>query len=93
MDFVEIVIDGPTDVDRDDVEDTLSAALGPYGDVTGAGTGIDGANLDLDVDPDVGRVEVLGRIFAALNRLQLGDSVRVRPGDGQVWIRPSEWRG
>ena len=38
MDFVEVIIDGPILVDRDDVEDALEMALGGIGEVTGAGT-------------------------------------------------------
>lgn len=91
MDFIEIVIDGPIPVDRDDVEDALSDALDGIGEVTGAGTGGFGSNLDLEVDPGADRNEVLQRVFATLRGLDLGDSARVRPGDGEAWFRPSEW--
>ncbi|MCF2527839.1 hypothetical protein [Yinghuangia soli] len=91
MDFIEVVIDGPIPVDRDDVEDSLSAALDGVGEVSGAGTGSFVSNLDLDIDPEADRDDVLRRVFAALRELDLGGSVRVRPGDGSEWFRLGEW--
>ncbi|GAA2102809.1 hypothetical protein [Actinomadura alba] len=92
MDFIEIVFDRPlpTDVDRDDVEDDLNEALEGLGEVTGAGTGLGSSNLD--VDPGANRSEMLDLVFRVLADLGVGDAARVRPGDGEVWIRPSEWR-
>jgi hypothetical protein len=92
MDFVEVLIDGAIEVDRDDVEDALSDALDGVGEVTGAGTSDVGSNLDVEVEPSAERSEVLGRIFEAVEQLGLGDAVRVRPGDSDDWIRPSQWR-
>lgn len=74
-----------------DVEDSLEMALGGVREVTGAGTGNGFSNLDVEVDSGADRSEVLRRIFAALRGLNLGDSVRVRPGDGDVWLRSGEW--
>lgn len=91
MDFVEIWLDGPIPVDRDDVEDALDVALTGIGEVTGAGTGQGGSNLDVEVDEDVAKNVVLDRIFTVMRDLGVGDSARVRPGDGEVWIRLSEW--
>lgn len=91
MDFVEIWLDGPISVDRDDVEDALNEALEGIGEVTGAGSGEAGSNLDVEVDESFPRELVLGKIFLVLNELEIGDSVRVRPGDGDLWIRPSSW--
>ena len=91
MEFVEVVVDGAISVDRDDVEDALSEALDGIGEVTGAGTSGVRSNLDLEVDPDADRKETLDKIFGALVSLGLDDAVRVRPGDGLDWIRPSQW--
>ena len=91
MDFVEVVIDGPIDVDRDDIEDELESALGDRGAVTGAGTGRFGSNLDLEIEPGADRQEILESIVSVLERIGVGDSVRVRPGDGELWIRLSDW--
>ncbi|MER6814053.1 hypothetical protein ABT299_32695 [Spirillospora sp. NPDC000708] len=93
MDFIELVIDRPLPegVDRDDVEDDLNEALAGRGEVSGAGTGLGFSNLDVDVDPAADREEALGAVFEVLARLQVGDAVRIRPGDSVVWIRLSGW--
>jgi hypothetical protein len=92
VDFVEIWIDGPIPVDRDDIEESLNEALAGMGEVVGAGTSAEGSNVDVEVDESSGREWVLDRIFGALDELAADDAVRVRPGDGESWIRPSEWR-
>ena len=92
MDFVELVIDDLIAVDRDDIEDELNHALLGRGDVTGAGTSERGSHLDIDILATADRQAVLDSIFGVLATLDVGDSVRVRPGDGQTWLRPSEWQ-
>ena len=92
MDFVEIVIDGPIPVDRDDIEDGLNEMFEGTGGVVGAGTGLNMSHLDLEVDPSSDRSEVLNRVFSLLAALDVGEAVRVRPGDGTTWYRPGEWR-
>ena len=91
MDFIEIVFDGDIDVDRDDVEDALAEAFGGIGEVSGAGSGQGRSHLDLEVDPSISREGAIGRVMSVLGSLGVGDSARIRPGDGDVWIRPSEW--
>jgi len=91
VDFVEIWIDGPIPVDRDDVEDALNEALEGIGEVTGAGTAASGSNLDVEVDEAADRRHVLDQIFHVMRGLNIGDSARVRPGDGEEWFRLSEW--
>ncbi|MFG2169292.1 hypothetical protein [Micromonospora chersina] len=91
MDFVELVIDGPIAADRDDIEDELNHALLGRGEVTGAGTSERGSHLDIDILATADRQAVLDAIFGVLAALNVGDSVRVRPGDGQTWLRPSQW--
>lgn len=88
---MQIVLDGPLPVDRDDIEDALNEAFVDTGEVTGAGSGNRGMNLDLEVDESEPKAVVLERVFRVLSELEVGDSARVRPGDGDVWIRPSEW--
>ncbi|MGW9198542.1 hypothetical protein [Micromonospora chersina] len=92
MDFVELVIDGPIAADRDDIEDELNHALLGRGEVTGAGTSERGSHLDIDILATADRQAVLDTIFGVLAALDVGDSVRVRPGDGPTWLRPSEWQ-
>ncbi|GIF09832.1 hypothetical protein [Actinoplanes siamensis] len=93
MNFVEVVIDRPIGIDRDDVEDALELALGGMGEVTGAGTSATGSHLDLEVNPDADRAEVLRLVFGVIEDLGVGDSARVRPGDGEEWFRLSDWNG
>jgi hypothetical protein len=90
VDFVEIWLDGPIPVDRDDVEDSLNDNLSGVGEVVGAGTGEFGSNLDVEVEQGASKKFVLDRIFAVLTELRIGDSARVRPGDGDLWIRLGE---
>ena len=53
--------------DRDDVEELLQDSLGRDGDVTGAGSGQTGWNLDLEVDDAADlRADVLPRLARAL---------------------------
>ncbi|MGC4903394.1 hypothetical protein ACLQ2Y_29205 [Micromonospora echinospora] len=92
MDFVELVIDGSVSVDRDDIEDALNEALAGQGEVTGAGTSQAGSHLDVEIDQLVDRLVVLEKVFLVLEQLQVGDAVRVRPGDGENWLRLSQWR-
>lgn len=92
VEFVEIVVDRPINVDRDDIEDALNEALSGIGEVTGAGVSIVGSNLDVEVDPNADRHGTLAIIFEVLRQIGLGDSVRVRPGDGDIWIRESQWK-
>ena len=87
---MEIVIDGPIPVDRDDIEDALNES--GLGEVNGAGTGMGVAHLDFEVNPAAHRATVLTVVFDILDRLAVGDAVRVRAGDGDFWIRQSEWR-
>jgi len=48
-------------------------------------------NLDLEVDGSESKAVVLERVFGVIDELEVGDSARVRAGDGDVWIRPSQW--
>jgi len=79
--FIEVIGRGPLpdDIDRDDVEDLLADVLGADGEVTGAGTGETGWNLDVEVEPDVVHpLQVLRRLAAALADHGLG-GVILRP--------------
>ena len=44
---------------------------------------------DIEVNPGAHRTAALSAIFDILERLAVGDAVRVRPGDGEFWIRQS----
>ncbi len=63
----------PDDIDRDDVEDLLVAALGDDGEVTGAGSGSDRWHLDVEVSTGPEEFpSVLRRLAAALVDHDLG---------------------
>ncbi|GIE15200.1 hypothetical protein [Paractinoplanes ferrugineus] len=73
--FIEVIGRGPLpdDIDRDDVEDLLADVLGADGEVTGAGTGETGWNLDVEVEPHVVHpLEMLRRLADALVDQDLG---------------------
>ena len=83
--FIEIVGESALldqlDLDRDDVEDAITDALGGDGEVTGAGTGMapgfPGWNLDVEVKDAAANLATVRRLAKALIRLGLG-SVRIR---------------
>ncbi|MFE9694929.1 hypothetical protein [Micromonospora sp. NPDC005806] len=79
--FVEIIGNQPLpdEVDRDDVEDLLEETLGEEGSITGAGTGDGRWHLDVEIDTDGWREQlVVRRLAQALVHAGLG-WVRVRP--------------
>ncbi|MDT0467274.1 hypothetical protein [Streptomyces gibsoniae] len=47
--FVEIVLVG-LPIDRDEAEYALEAALGPDGEITGAGSGMGRCHLDVEIE-------------------------------------------
>jgi hypothetical protein len=84
--FIEIVGDSALidqlDLDRDDVEEAITDALGKDGQVTGAGIGLAADNpewnLDVELEPDAAEGPAIARAAQALIRLGLG-TVRIRP--------------
>jgi len=84
--FVEVIGTRPLpdDVDRDDVEDLLTDALGPDGEVTGAGSGAGSGAGRWNLD-----VEVSGPFFAALTRMAVA---LVAHDLGWVLLRPESQR-
>ena len=57
------------EIDRDTVEAALEDALGEAGEVTGAGSGVKGANLDLHIDDKAPVNKVLAVLREALTLL------------------------
>jgi len=84
--FIEIVGDcallDHLDLDRDDIEDAITDALGNEGQVTGAGIGLTAQNprwnLDVELEPGTAEGPAIVRMAQALIRLGLG-TVRIRP--------------
>jgi hypothetical protein len=91
MELVQIVIDGAAD--RDDIEEAIAEAFAGLGDLVPAGLDDGDSGLDLELARDVPDDEVLDRLFAVIDDLHVGDSVRVRPADDEDWIRLSDWLG
>jgi len=90
MDFLEIVIDGPIDIDRDELEEAISEAFAGIGEI--ATTDIATTGLDLELDQDMDDDDVLERVFDVIDDLGVGDAIRVRPGDDEEWLRLSDWQ-
>jgi hypothetical protein len=73
--FIEVIGNHqlPDDVDRDDVEDLLTTALGADGEVTGAGSGSGRWHLDVEVSFDADQLpHVVRRLATALLGQDLG---------------------
>ncbi|MFC4063610.1 hypothetical protein [Actinoplanes subglobosus] len=90
--FVEVIGPQPLpdDIDRDDVEDLLVAALGEDGEVTGAGSGSGRWHLDVEVSTGSGEFQiVLRRLAAALVEHDLGWIV-LRPEQDEVGATASQ---
>ncbi|GAA3834152.1 hypothetical protein [Streptomyces chiangmaiensis] len=66
--FVEVVFTG-LPIDRDEVEEAFEAALGPDGEITGAGTGVGRCHLDLKIVAGTESGRALDRLRAALAEL------------------------
>ena len=90
MDFLEIVIDGPIDIDRDELEEAISEAFAGIGEI--ATTDIDTPSLDLELDQEMDDDDVLVRVFDVIDDLGVGDAIRVRPGADDDWLRLSDWQ-
>jgi len=72
-------------VDRDDVEDLLTGALGATGEVTGAGVGSGMWHLGIEASVDAGQVErVFQRLVATLVAENLGWVVLRVEGRGRL---------
>ncbi|MGW0504284.1 hypothetical protein [Micromonospora sp. NPDC003241] len=74
--FVEIVFSG-LPIDRDDLEDALNEEFKLDGEVTGAGTGVHGSNLDLEIAESADRTAALARMQKVF--VELGIENHVRP--------------
>lgn len=90
--FVEVIGPQPLpdDVDRDDVEDLVVAALGEDGEVTGAGSGSGRSHLDVEVSTGFEELPaVLRRIAAVLVDHDLGWIV-LRPEQDRIGATASQ---
>ena len=90
MELVQIVIDGS--IDRDDIEEAIAEAFAGLGDLLPSGLDDEDSGLDLALARDLPGDEVLERLFAVIDDLDAGDSVRVRPADDEDWMRLSDWQ-
>lgn len=74
--FAELLLPVGLEVDRDDVEDGVAEEFQDAVDVTGAGTGAYGANLDLEFS-STDQSDVVNRLRAVLRSLAVnGAKVR-----------------
>jgi hypothetical protein len=79
------------DLERDDVEEAVEAALGPDGEVTGAGTGLGRWHLDVELTGDEPPPGTVIRIAHALVGLGIA-GVRMRV-EGQEALPASDIAG
>lgn len=80
--FAELFLPLELSVDRDEVEDALGRVLGDRLEVTGAGAGVYGANLDLEVSPDVEPGDLIAAVRGALAALGvIGGKLRIEGCD------------
>lgn len=82
--FAELILPRDLSVDRDDVEDALAEAIHGKGVVTGAGTGIYGSNLDLDLAEGWDREELLAVIRTTILALGVSGATIKLEGDTEV---------
>lgn len=57
---------GPSGVPRDEIEDVIEDVLGDRGEVTGAGSGMSGSNVDLEIFDDAGADQLLAEVVSAI---------------------------
>jgi hypothetical protein len=80
--FAELLLPLGTSVDRDEIEDALGDALANL-EVTGAGTGAYGSNLDLRLSPDVQHDDLIAGVRSTLAALGVvGGKLRIEGVDG-----------
>lgn len=72
MMFAELHFPSLLPVDRDDVEDALNEVGGDLFEVTGAGVGISGSNLDLEVSGEI--PEAIRQLTAIMKRFDIRDA-------------------
>lgn len=60
-------------IERDFVEERLEEILEGKGEVTGGGAGIDGANIDIELEKGSGNEETIEAIETELIRLKMPD--------------------
>lgn len=89
--FAEIVFSGglPGALDRDDIEEALTEALGADGEVTGAGVGVQTCNLDVESAGPVDAGTFLRTIAETLVNLGVGEIARLNLGHGER-VRPRD---
>jgi hypothetical protein len=82
--FAELLLPVGLKVDRDDVEDSVSEEFQDVVEVTGAGTGDYGANLDLEFS-STDQSDVVSRLREVLRSLDI-DVAKVRFEGAVDWI-------
>ncbi len=96
--FVAVYINEELEVDREEIEDLLLDALMDQGmdhaKVTGGGSGVDGCNIDLEVDDSLSADEVLGRLRQALQSSEAVPQATDIQVEGKTYpLYPSEGKG
>lgn len=82
--FAELLLPVGIAPDRDEIEESLVAAFHDRLEVTGAGTGEFGSNLDLTLLPNVNPDELVAGVRATLTALGVVGA-KLRISDGAEW--------
>lgn len=82
--FAELLLPTGISTDRDEIEDLLVTTFGDLLEVTGAGTGVYGSNLDLSLQSDIESNDLVAGIRGVLSGLGIVGA-KVRIGGDAAW--------
>lgn len=83
--FAELHLPDEMTVDRDELEDAVIEAFGGLADMTGAGSGNFGSNLDVEFGDPASRDDIVGTVKTVLASLGV-ERARVRFEGSEEWI-------
>ncbi len=83
--FMEIHFPTTCLIDRDDIEDALVEVLGDHLEITGAGVGAFGTNLDVEFDSGIDQRMAVAEVGLILVGLGVSDA-RIRAEGETDWI-------
>jgi hypothetical protein len=77
--YIDIYFAGEFPVDRDDIEDALNELDGF--EVVGAGAGVSGSNLDVEIDDSIPRAEAIETVVTVLRQYRSDRGTYLRLSD------------
>ena len=76
--FVDVYIEGATNIARDELEDELENAIQGLGEVVGGGSGVKGVNVDLEISDEIAETEIVERIKKVIQDLGIRNDAHLR---------------